>query len=116
MEVHQCLGMGGAGRVTRKGDMKTTTQNLVGASKPIYGTAHVADALGVSRATVSNWLRRYEGLPPADFVTTDGRFFWLSLDGWVQWQELRISAVRDKTVSKLERLKARIAQLEKGKL
>lgn len=48
--------------------------------KPTYYTQRdVADALGVSRQVIKNWLARNNGkLPPADAKTVTGRPLWLA--------------------------------------
>lgn len=51
----------------------------------IFGAKDVAVALGVSKAAVSNWLYRYNDTPKPDFSTVDGRYFWKSLDAWIEW-------------------------------
>lgn len=84
----------------------TTTTTTAGAttkrrraSKPtgpitVYGSADVATALAVSRATVSNWLARYIDTPPPAYVTPDGRKFWddAGVDAWRVWSDTDDSA------------------------
>jgi len=55
----------------------------------IYGSAEIASLLGVNRSAVTNWHNRDVGAPAPDFITPDGRRFWLSLEPWERWWELR---------------------------
>lgn len=55
--------------------------------KPVvlYGSADVAKALGVTRATVSNWLYRRDDWPLPTHTTPRGVLFWDDLAPWHEW-------------------------------
>ena len=52
----------------------------------LYSMADVAEALGVSRSAVCNWMRRYDDTPEAEFVTTEGLRYWSTLIDWRAWR------------------------------
>lgn len=64
-------------------------------TRTIYGSADVANALGVARNVVSNHLKRHADTPPAAFETPDGRKFWndAGIASWRVWHA-RIARVR----------------------
>lgn len=61
----------------------------------LHGTADVAEALGVSRAAVSNWKRRGVDIPAPDHVTVDGRAYWRDLAPWHTWHAARRAAAAE---------------------
>lgn len=75
----------------------------------IYGASDVAEMFKVERATVSNWCLRFpDDIPTPDMVTTDGRKYWLSLDGWRQWATPRSKQIQ----RQIEKLQAQLEALE----
>lgn len=56
--------------------------------KRIYGCADIARYLGVTKAAVSNNLKRFSDTPRPDYVTPDGRMYWdrTGLTQWQHWQ------------------------------
>jgi hypothetical protein len=58
----------------------------------IYGSADIADALGVTKSAASNWLARRNDWPTPDYQTPDGRLFWSDLRAWHTWHQLHVAA------------------------
>lgn len=68
----------------------------------VYGASDVAKLFGVEKATVSNWCKRFpDQVPPPDVVSTCGRKYWLSLDGWQQWRAPRSTQI-ERQIAKLQ--------------
>ena len=68
-------------------DYTERAEELAAAHEPmrIYGAADVADALGVTRAAVSNWRRRRADAPAPDYVDGAGVAYWSDLATWRAW-------------------------------
>ena len=67
--------------------------------KRIFGTSEIALMFDVSRACVSNWLKRYENCPKPDFVQITnkverGYYLEHKLDEWLEWHRTTMNASR----------------------
>lgn len=79
----------------------------------LYTPKDVADALGVSPVTVSNWQKRYTDMPKPSFVRTNGAPLWESLDPWIEWNDERMAIAEREAQHKAEaRLAKAKAELE----
>ncbi len=59
----------------------------------LYGSSHIADLLGVTKAAVCNWRSRYDDTPPPTHEVVDKMPLWdaTGLAAWVAWREIRMS-------------------------
>lgn len=82
-------------------------------ARTIYGSADLAELFGVSRAAVTNWHTRCPDAPAPDFMTLDGRRFWLSLDPWIEWVEARQAEAERRKLRRARDLERRARTLRR---
>lgn len=83
----------------------------------LYGTSYIGKMLGVTNASVSNWIKRHADTPkPFGVVKAPSQehYVWdeRGLQEWREWYEGRIEARARREAEEIERLRERIARLQ----
>lgn len=84
----------------------------------LYGTAYIADALGVSRGAVSNWLKRYADCPePFGTVRSPNEsiLVWddAGIEEWHTWKRCREQQADETLEQRAAALRAELERVER---
>lgn len=79
----------------------------------LFTASDIADALEVTPASVSGWVKSHETAPKPSFARTNGAPLWESLEPWHEWNTQRLDALEAKNKARAEaRLAKAKAELE----
>ena len=88
----------------------------------LFTASDIADALEVTPASVSGWIKSNETAPKPSFARTNGSPLWESLEPWHEWNHKRLEALEAKNKARAEarlakakaELEAAMAAMEEG--
>lgn len=73
----------------------------------LYTPTDVAEALEVTAASITQWIRKHDDTPSPAFVRTTGAPLWDTLEAWIEWNTARVEVAEREAKARAE---ARLAK------